>query len=254
MDPHKPDSSQAKSRSKESGAGVAVSKAEQAYQILKQQIMSGKIAPGHRLVIDQLKREYGISSVPWRESLRRLEAEGWLDMVQNVGAVVKTFDTGSWERTMRLLARLNGLATSLSGPLLTPTELELAREMNRAMGDALANFDARQFGILNRQFHELLSSRCEDERLNDLVSAEWTRLELVRKSAFWYAPGRALASLAEHEAIIDLIEGGAAPEMIETAARRHDTNTLEAVTRYDSELSESERAAEERSQSDQPFS
>ena len=43
-----------------------ISKAEQAYAILKQRILDGTFGPGQRLVIDQLGREYGISSVPWR--------------------------------------------------------------------------------------------------------------------------------------------------------------------------------------------
>lgn len=217
---------------------MADSKAEQAYRILKERIMDGTFGPGHRLVIDQLGREYNISSVPWRESLRRLEAEGWIEMVRNVGAVVKTFDTHSWERTMRLLARLNGLATALSAERLTAEDIAQARQLNRDMGDALANFDPARFGALNRRFHELICSRCDDDRLNDLVHSEWTRLELIRRSAFWYAPGRALASLAEHDAILDLIEGGADAELIETAARRHDINTLVAVTSYDSGLTE----------------
>ncbi len=85
-----------------------ISKAEQAYAILRQGIMDGTYGPGQRLVIDQLGREHGISSVPWRESLRRLEAEGWVDIVPNAGAVVKTVELDSWQRTMGLLARLEG--------------------------------------------------------------------------------------------------------------------------------------------------
>jgi DNA-binding GntR family transcriptional regulator len=220
---------------------VAVSKAERAYQILKERIMDGTYGPGKRLVIDQLSREHEISSVPWRESLRRLEAEGWVDIAQNIGAVVKTFDTDTWHRTMRLLARLEALATSLSAEHLTADDIAHARALNREAAEALANFDPRRFGELNREFHAVLCSRCDDERLNALVETEWTRLELVRRSAFWYAPGRALASLAEHDGILDLIEGGADPEMIETASRRHDINTLEAVMQHDAALSGQER-------------
>ncbi|WP_230977240.1 GntR family transcriptional regulator [Georgenia yuyongxinii] len=222
---------------------MAVSKAEQAYAILKARIMDGTYGPGFRLVIDQLGREHHISSVPWRESLRRLEAEGWVDIVPNVGALVKTFDTGEWERTIRLLARLEGLATSLAAKNLSKDELAEARALNKGMGDSLANFDIGRFGKLNREFHELLCSRCGDERLTGMVTAEWTRMDLIRRSAFWYAPGRAVASLAEHDAILDLIEAGADPEMIETAARRHETNTMEAVLAHDAEQSGSQRSA-----------
>jgi DNA-binding GntR family transcriptional regulator len=211
------------------------SKAEQAYVILKQRIMDGTFGPGQRLVIDQLGREYGISSVPWRESLRRLEAEGWVEIIPNAGAVVTSVDVHSWHRTMNLLARLEGYATALSAPRLTPEQLAEARLLNRRMGEALTNFDPQSFGDLNRTFHELLCSQSDDPRLNDLVHAEWARLDLIRRTAFWYAPGRALASLSEHDQILDLIEGGAEPDLIETSVRRHEINTLDAVAKHEAE-------------------
>src|SRR5690625_779757 len=132
---------------------VAKSKAEQAYDILRERIMDGTYGPGYRLVIDQLGREHGISSVPWRESLRRLEAEGWVEITPNVGALVKTFDTDAWMRTIRLLARLEGLGTALSAEFLTPEDITRARDLNRQMREAIENFDTNTFGRLNRQFH-----------------------------------------------------------------------------------------------------
>ncbi|GHH59081.1 GntR family transcriptional regulator [Kitasatospora indigofera] len=211
-------------------------KAEQAFQILKERIMDGTYGPGHRLVIDQLVRTYQISSVPWRESLRRLEAEGWVEMVPNVGALVRTFDTDAWQKGLSLLARIGGYATALSAPRLTEEDLETARSLNRQMGEALAAFDPARFGRLNREFHELLASRAGDDRLVGMVHNEWARLEVIRKSAFWYAPGRAEASLAEHDDLIRLIESAADAEAIETAARQHELRTVEAVTRHEAGL------------------
>lgn len=198
--------------------------------------MDGTYGPGHRLVIDQLVREHNISSVPWRESLRRLEAEGWVEIVPNVGALVRTFDTDAWQRGLSLVARLGGYATALSAPNLTADDLATAHTLNRQMGEALRSFDPARFGRLNREFHQLLASRSGDERLMSMVSNEWARLELIRKSAFWYAPGRAQAALAEHEGILELIEGGASPDAIEAAAKQHELNTVEAVTKYEAEI------------------
>jgi DNA-binding GntR family transcriptional regulator len=209
-------------------------KAEQAYQILKERIMAGTFAPGQRVVIDQLGREHAISSVPWRESLRRLEAEGWVDIIPNVGAVVKTFDTDSWQRTMRLLARIEGLATALAAPNLTSEDIAEARVLDKEMTVALNNFDVGRFGMLNRSFHEFLCSHCGDAHLTQMIHNEWTRLDMVRRSAFWYAPGRALASISEHEGILDLIEGGADVDVIENAMRRHQINSLEAIVNAES--------------------
>ncbi|MDQ4114284.1 MAG: GntR family transcriptional regulator [Actinomycetota bacterium] len=212
------------------------SKTEQAFQVLKERIMEGTYGPGHRLVIDQLVREHGISSVPWRESLRRLEAEGWVEIVPNVGAVVATFDTDAWQHGLHIVARLGGYATALSAPHLSETDLTAAHTLDRQMKEALSDFDPARFGRLNREFHQLLASRCPDRRLVDMLDNEWARLEIIRKSAFWYAPGRARAAIAEHEGILELIGSGSSAEAIEAAARQHEINTIEAVTKYEAEL------------------
>lgn len=211
-------------------------KADRAYTILRQRIMDGTYGPGQRLVIDQLVDEHKISSGPWRESLRRLEAEGWVSIIPNAGATVRTFDTNSWQESLRLLARLEGLATSLAASNMTAEKIQTAREINHQMRDALSNFDLGNFGMLNRKFHEFICSNCGDERLFRMVQEEWIRMSVIRRTAFWYAPGRALASLTEHDSLLDLIEGGADAEMIETAARRHEVNTLVAVREHEARM------------------
>lgn len=211
------------------------SRTDQAYAILKGRIMDGTYAPGHRLVVDQLRRETDISAIPWRESLRRLEAEGWIEIIPNTGARVRTFDTDSWMKTMRLLARLEGLAASLSVGRIEAPRVAEARKLNADMREALANFDPAGFGRLNQRFHEEVCLHSGDDHLTELLQTEWTRLELVRRSAFWYAPGRAMKSITEHETILTLIEGAAEPELIETAVRQHYLNTLEAVLAQEQE-------------------
>lgn len=204
--------------------------------------MDGTFGPGQRVVIDQLGREHAISSVPWRESLRRLEAEGWVEIIPNVGAVVRTFDTDSWQRTMRLLARIEGLATALAATRLTAEDIAEARSLNQQMNAAIMDFDVVRFGALNRAFHEFICSRCGDAHLAQLIHNEWTRLDMVRRTAFWYAPGRAQASVSEHEGILDLIEGGADVDVVENSMRRHQLNTLQAITHQETQSAASPTA------------
>jgi DNA-binding GntR family transcriptional regulator len=205
---------------------------EACYDLLKGRILDGTYGPGQRLVIDQLGREFNMSSIPLRESLRRLEAEGWVEIVPNVGARVATFDAGEWTRTMRLLARLEGLATALAAEELSPADLAEARRVNGEMSEALADFDPLRFSKLNRQFHTMIFHRAPDKHLIALLDNEWARLDFIRRSAFTHAPGRAVESVAEHEGLLDLLEARADADAIETAARRHKLNTLEAVTRH----------------------
>lgn len=215
---------------------MAENRTEQAYAILKGRIMDGTYAPGFRLVIDQLRRESEISTIPWRESLRRLEAEGWVEIIPHTGARVKAFDTDAWMKTMRLLSRLEGLAASLAVGRMSPEEIAEARKLNVDMRAALEGLDPNTFGRLDRRFHEAVCGHTDDPRLGELLDAEWSRLDLIRRSAFWYAPGRAMSSISEHETILDLIEGGAAPELIEQAARQHKISTLEAVQAHQASI------------------
>jgi DNA-binding GntR family transcriptional regulator len=213
-----------------------MTRTDESYALLKGRILDGTYGPGHRLVIDQLGRETNISTIPWRESMRRLEAEGWVEIIPNVGARVATFDAGEWSRTMRLLARLEGLATALAAPQLSPSDLADARQMNREMAEALADFDPMRFSQLNKQFHTAICHHSSDQHLNALLDTEWARLDLIRRSAFTHAPGRAVQSVAEHDQLLDLLEAHADPNEIEAAAQRHKLNTLDAVSRHEASL------------------
>jgi DNA-binding GntR family transcriptional regulator len=129
-----------------------------------------------------------------------------------------------------VLARLEGYATALAVPHLTPETIEAAREVNRKMTQALADFDPVRFTELNREFHFILYERCGDAHLYSLIAAEWGRLDMIRRAAFSHVPGRARASVIEHDALLNLlVADGRSFDAVEAAARQHKLNTLQAV-------------------------
>lgn len=219
----------------EVNAGIAPSKADQAYALLKERILDGTYVGGYRLVIDQLARETGISAIPWREAIRRLEAEGWLELVRNVGARVTTFDTAAYGQAVEVIARLEGFATALAVPRLDAESIAQARLLNQKMVEALENFDPVRFSALNREFHFVFYDRCGDDHLLKLIHSEWHRLDLIRRTVFSSVPLRARASVSEHEALLDLIESSDSFDDVETAARQHKLNLLQALREHESE-------------------
>ena len=64
------------------------------------------------------------------------------------------------------------------------------------------------------------------ERLNDLVTVEWERLNHLRSSTFSFVPERARASVNEHHHILHLIETHAPADAVERAVRQHRAATL----------------------------
>jgi len=205
------------------------SKADIAYSWLRERIIEGVYGPGYRVVIDQLVRETGISSIPWREAIRRLEAEGWIQVVPQVGARITTFEPNAYAQTMQVLARLEGYATALALPNVTPHTVQAASEVNQNMARALEDFDPVRFTRLNREFHFILYEHCGDAHLHSLITSEWGRLDVIGRSSFALVPGRARASVAEHEALLNLLSDSRNFGAVEAAARQHKLNSLQAA-------------------------
>ncbi|MGG5751767.1 GntR family transcriptional regulator [Zafaria sp. Z1313] len=207
---------------------MAPSKSEQAYELLQRKIGDGSFGPGYRLVLGAIAAELGCSTVPVREAVRRLEAEGLVTFERNVGATVAAADNTLYLHTMQTLAVIEGAATALAAPLLDPAQLERARGLNRELRACLEDFDPPRFTALNTEFHEVLYGPCPNPHILDLVHRGWNRMRTMRSSSFTHIPGRARLSVQEHDALLDLIEAGAPAAEVESAARRHRTNTLNA--------------------------
>ncbi|MFJ6621463.1 GntR family transcriptional regulator [Kitasatospora sp. NPDC091335] len=215
--------------SKQEASKAAGSKAEQSYELLRARILDGTYGPGYRLVINQLAQEAGVSTIPLREALRRLQSDGLVEVVRNIGARVAVFEAVQVEHSLQILARLEGYATAVSAPLLTADQIAASREINQRMVAALEGFDPAAFTVLNRTFHFSIYQHCPDPHLRSLLEAEWARLDHMRRSTFTYVPGRARRSVVEHENILDLIEQGADAAEIERVACAHKTATAEAL-------------------------
>lgn len=204
------------------------SKSEQAYGAVKARIIDGTYSPGYRLVLAKIAEDLGVSVVPVREAIRRLEAEGLVTFERNVGATVAGIDPTEYLYTMQTLSIIEGAATALSAPLIDAAAIARARTVNEEMRACLDHFDPVRFTALNQDFHSVLFEHCPNPHILDLVHRGWNRLASLRSSTFRFVPGRAHDSVAEHEALLQLIENNADAETIEKAARRHRSATLDA--------------------------
>lgn len=211
-----------------SAGAPAGSKSEQAYAAIKNKILAGTYTPGYRLVLAKLASDLGFSVVPVREAIRRLEAESYITFERNIGATVAGIDPTEYLYTMQTLSIVEGAATALSAPMISTADIARARAVNTKMRECLADFDPILFTALNLDFHRILFENCPNPHILDLVHRGWNRLQALRSSTFSYVPGRAQQSVAEHDALLALIESGAGGDEVEHAARAHRTATLDA--------------------------
>lgn len=205
----------------------SLSKSETVYRELRKRITDGRYVPGFRIVLGQVAQEMGVSVVPVREALRRLEAERLITFTRNVGAQVASIDVADYGDSMEVLALLEGMATACAAPHLTEEQLDEASAINdrlRVLSQS-QSFDPRLFTELNNRFHEIICAACPNEHLHDLLQDEWRRIAVIRRNVFAFEPVRSEKSVAEHDHILSLIRSQAPAEEIEAAARRHKLRT-----------------------------
>ena len=68
--------------------GVAGSRVDRVQAAIRERILAGVYPPGSRLILSRLAAEHGVSFIPIREALQRLEAERLVKTEQNRGARV----------------------------------------------------------------------------------------------------------------------------------------------------------------------
>jgi DNA-binding GntR family transcriptional regulator len=204
-----------------------VNKQERTYTILRDRIHAGAYQPLARLNIDALARELGISPIPVREALRRLEAEGWVRFQPNVGAIVSPVDATSWEQAMVALAVLEGAASADAQPHLRKSDFTRLRKIAAEMEEVAALGDPLRFSRLNRKLHAAIYARCANSYLVELLEQTYLRLDRVRSTMFVYLPERSKDALHEHDHLITLLENADA-DAVERYARWHKLQTVEA--------------------------
>ena len=204
------------------------SKSDAVYQQVRSRIVDGQYTPGFRLTFSALADEFGVSTVPVREAIRSLEAEGLVEYTLNIGARVSEVNLEDYYESMVSLALLEGMATALAAPHLTDEDLHIAYSLNRDM-EALTRssfFDSDAYRRLNGRFHSVLCAPCPNSRILSLMTNEAERVTIIRRSSLKFESAQSADSVSQHDHLLKLIRMGADPAHIEDFARQHKLASL----------------------------
>jgi DNA-binding GntR family transcriptional regulator len=181
------------------GALPRASLADVIYERLRDAILSGELGDGSRLGQVQLAREFGVSRIPIREALCRLQAESLVTASPYSPFVVRRVTPAQVTELIDVRLALEDLALSRRPPMSAAEMAELrrlSRRMSQAAGDA-------GWFRLDRDFHRLLAgpSGLIAEMIEDL--RDRVRKYSDRMSG---AQRRRRAAEQEHASIIDALE------------------------------------------------
>lgn len=132
-------------------------KTDQVHDLLRDRILSGELRPGTRLSMDALARELGVSKIPVREAVGRLEAHGLVTTRAHVGPTVAEVDPQQLRGAYLARGALDPLIARLAAQDATEAGVAELAAIQQSMRDALAVDDRVALADTNARFHSQLA-------------------------------------------------------------------------------------------------
>lgn len=197
-------------------------------ETLRDQIIRGDLVPGQHLRLEEIAARFDVSTMPVREALRDLEAEGLVTIFPHRSAVVTQLSADDLQDIYDIRATLEEMATRLAVPLVTEatlTELtSYVEQMDNHLGDVVTLVK------LNHQFHSTLYAASGRSHLCEL-----TRMLRYRTQHYLHAfiveLGRMPQAQGEHRAVLEACKHGDA-EQAATIIHDHVAQVGHAIVEY----------------------
>ncbi|WP_306370507.1 GntR family transcriptional regulator [Nocardiopsis sp. CC223A] len=208
---------------------TAGSRRDRVYALLREEVLSGRIAPRTRLGEVRLAERFGVSRTPVREALARLHSDGLVERRENgfhitVPNLAELRDLYE----LRVTLELRGIARVIEDPDLRhdPEILKAQRERWEAIGADPPAPDA-SFVLLDEDFHADLSRASGNRALTDSLISVNQRIRRVRMYDF-LTEDRIASTITEHLAIVGHLLDDE-PDAAYRALHEHVGDSMEVV-------------------------
>ena len=198
-----------------------------AYSTLRQSVLGGDLAPGQRLVEEELAATLGVTRQSLRAALLDLTAEGLLERIPNRGARVRVVSTEEAVAITECRMALEALCAVKAAELITDDDAARLRELGENLKLAVAERNPLRYSELNRELHRrvgVISGQAVAVGLLERLHAQLVRHQFQLA----LRPGRPEVSLPEHLAIAHAV-AGRRPADADRAVRAHLASVIEAL-------------------------
>lgn len=181
-----------------------ISLADQVFDHLENDILSGKYQRGEILTESKLSAELGVSRTPIREALRRLEQEHIIEE-SGKGSVVIGINEKDLEDIFMIRKSLECQVAALAAKNRTEEQLKQLREALEFQEFYLNKKDPDQIKLMDSRFHETLYKLSGSTAFYDTLVPLHKKIQKYRRASVTNS-SRAEASVAEHRKIYEAIE------------------------------------------------
>lgn len=187
------------------------------YEMIREDIVSGRLGPNERLKIADLAEHYQTSTNPVREALQQLRGEGFVLIEPNRGARVRPIDADFVRDIIEIEMLIEPALTRWFVSIASDADIV---ELERIQAEIEAvNFEDRVVhGLLDTRFHQFIYDRHYNRHAAELW---WKHREILRAISrrFPTSLSRRVSVLREHRELIEAIRAQDADAAAAVVAR-----------------------------------
>jgi len=201
--------------------------ADRAYADLRKRILEDLLKEGAPIRQDEVAADLGISKIPVREALMRLQSEGLVVFTPNAGATVAVLTAFDYIEMLDLRLAIECRALELAVPNMVPSDLAQARRLLDAYHNATTK---HEWSDLNARFHDCLYKPASRPRLLSMIQSVRDQMGKLMRVRITAASGHK-RSYQEHQQILEACERGDTAAAV-ALLRKHIEHTQLEVKAY----------------------
>lgn len=192
---------------------------EQVHDAILNEITEGKLAPGDRVIQEQIALGLGVSRQPVQQALLLLRNEGVLRDAPGRGLIVAPLDLDHVQSMYEVRAVMEGLAFRKA----TECNAERARKRGPALlmkgRKAVTSKSVAALIAADREFHDFIYELSENPLIAPTMQSQWTATQRVMGEVLM-RDEKPRDIWNQHEAMLAAVSEGD-PETAEALARQH---------------------------------
>lgn len=136
---------------------------------LRERILSGEMAEGETIRQEALAEDYDVSRMPIREALKRLDAEGLVQLTNNRGASVTSHSLSEIGEIFDLRILLEVDLFQRAIPQMTEADFTKCEQLLADMDASYEAYDVGRWGSLNYEYHMALYGAADRNLTNEIL-------------------------------------------------------------------------------------
>ncbi|MCW3066684.1 MAG: GntR family transcriptional regulator [Solirubrobacterales bacterium] len=184
-------------------------------EVLRDMILGGDLTPDRHMTQDELARMLGVSTMPVREALLRLAAEGFVEVSPNRAFKVAPISRGDVHDVYWMHATLAGELTRRACRVATPELLRQLGDLEGAYTAAVEAGDADAAERTNWELHRTINVAADAPKLLLILRAT---LRFIPRGFYGLVPGWGPLGQRGHDEILRAFDAGDADAAGEAAS------------------------------------